>query len=100
MRGDTSRLLIDFQQLSENCLFFLTKTSRLWLGHLETKVEDKMYVLKGAAIPFISRSDLDVGLKLIGEAYIHVVMRGEAYDENTADQVICASCSKIKNQLL
>ncbi|KAI0144497.1 heterokaryon incompatibility protein-domain-containing protein [Xylariaceae sp. FL1272] len=48
------------------------------LGPMQTRPGDLIYVIYGANIPFILRPNDDTTLSLVGEAYVHGVMDGEA----------------------
>ena len=58
------------------------KTGRgyIGLGHLSVHVGDQIWVLPGARVPFVFRRLADGRYLLIGEAYIHGLMRGEAFE--------------------
>jgi hypothetical protein len=88
--GDASRFLIDVQ-ISESRVLFLTKNGRMGLGHGLTSVGDRIYVLKGAKVPFILRECEEKGrYKIVSEAYVHGIMRGEAFVEHDLrDITIC-----------
>jgi hypothetical protein len=56
---------------------FSTKTGRLGLGPSVLKEGDICCVLFGAPVPFILRR-VNSSFKIVGEAYIHGIMKGEA----------------------
>jgi hypothetical protein len=59
--------------------FFATSGGRIGLGPIDTKVGDSVCVLYGGPVPFIIREHSDDRLcYLIGEAYVHGLMAGEA----------------------
>ena len=88
--GDSSRFLSDVQQISEGRALFFTKTGRLGLSHKAIEVGDSVFLLKGAVIPFILRTvgEREGRYQLIGEAYTHGVMRGEAFVEAKLREVV------------
>jgi Heterokaryon incompatibility protein (HET) len=57
---------------------FLSKKGYLGLGSMELSMGDIIAVLSGAEVPFILRPDGSGLYKLIGEAYVHGIMNGEA----------------------
>ncbi|KAH7087852.1 heterokaryon incompatibility protein-domain-containing protein [Paraphoma chrysanthemicola] len=58
------------------------RTKSGWLCLLPARVEvgDKMVLLKGATVPFVIRQRSDGYWQLVGEAYVHGIMNGEAYE--------------------
>lgn len=67
--------------------FFISKEGYIRLGPIDIRVGDIICVLKGGSVPFILRrtgkspQETESGLiecKLIGEAYVHGLMYGEA----------------------
>ncbi|KAF9636440.1 Heterokaryon incompatibility [Lasiodiplodia theobromae] len=58
--------------------FFVTKKGYIGIGPACMQEGDKVCVLSGAIVPFILRSD-GAEHKLVGEAYVHGIMHGEAY---------------------
>lgn len=48
---------------------------------LAAKVGDKVVILEGGLTPFVLRSVQDEMYKLIGECYIHEIMKGELWEE-------------------
>ncbi|KAH6701962.1 hypothetical protein BKA61DRAFT_619977 [Leptodontidium sp. MPI-SDFR-AT-0119] len=47
----------------------------------ETQVGDQIFLLKGGSVPVVLRQKGD-NWEVIGEAYVHGVMRGELWDES------------------
>ncbi|KAF2464484.1 HET-domain-containing protein [Lindgomyces ingoldianus] len=97
MAGNATRFLFDLEIHAEGRVFFSTMAGRIGLGHLLTKVGDECWIIAGAATPFLLRpsgggckgQSTEVGYKMIGEAYLHGVMRGEAFKkEDLVDVVI------------
>ncbi|KAH8726434.1 hypothetical protein GQ44DRAFT_705619 [Phaeosphaeriaceae sp. PMI808] len=60
------------------------------LGYHDIRAGDLVVILRGGAIPFILRKDAN-GYHLIGNAYVHGIMQGEAVEEwrsrNTPEEV-------------
>ena len=64
----------------------------LGLGPRETEPGDLVFIILGADTPYIlRRSGQDQTLQLVGEAYIHGVMDGEAMDESPVIEEISIS---------
>jgi hypothetical protein len=68
---------------------FMTSQGHLGNGYLSIEAGDQIWVLVGASVPFVLRP-LDGGkYRLMGEAYVHGIMHGEAVsDSNTNTQTI------------
>jgi hypothetical protein len=75
--GDWTQYMIDSLRVCQNRRFFVTKKGYLGIGPATMKEGDVCCVLFGATVPFILRK-LDSQYLLVGECYIHGVMRGEA----------------------
>lgn len=76
-KGDWAQFMVDCNRVCANRRFFATKEGYFGLGPAGTRVDDVCCVLPGAKVPFVLRSDGDE-YKLIGECYVHGLMRGEA----------------------
>ena len=50
-------------------------------GGASIRSGDGVYVLEGAAVPFVLREEA-AGLRIVGECYVHGVMRGEVLDDD------------------
>jgi hypothetical protein len=72
------RYLQDMKNLAPRKTLFATRDGRLGLGPRITIEEDELWLFKGASMPFVLRADGDKRFKVIGLAYLHGVMRGEA----------------------
>ena len=57
---------------------FLTDGNYLGLGAQSTQVGDQVWLISGPSTPFILRPMQNGRYRLIGEAYVHGIMRGEA----------------------
>lgn len=70
----------------------LVTTARGYVGAvpISTKSGDSVFVLPGAPVPFILRARSDGKFTLVGEAYVHGIMQGEAFDSQplTAGEVV------------
>ena len=74
--------------MMENQTFFITKWGYIGIGPPDTCAGDQIWVFKGGNVPFVMR---DVGaerneqsqLTLVGDAYVHGIMDGEAMDNQS-----------------
>jgi len=66
----------------------LMRTSKDYLGlaPADTKEGDIIAILKGRRVPFVMRSR-GGPWELIGGCYLHGVMHGEAFDEDSCSEV-------------
>jgi hypothetical protein len=70
----------------------LASSCYLGIGPRETEQGDLVFILHGADTPYIlRRHSQDKTLRLIGEAYVHGVMDGEAMEGNPAIEAIALS---------
>ena len=77
--GDYERFVTDVKMVCQGRTFLFTERGRYGLGPMIASPGDLCCVLFGATVPFILRkTDREGHYKLIGEAYIHGIMRGEA----------------------
>lgn len=85
-QGDEERFWIDMSLSSEGRSFLITRKGRYGLGPWIAKPGDICCILLGANVPFILRNtDKASHYKLVGEAYIHDLMRGEALETREKD---------------
>jgi len=61
---------------------FRTPNNYLGMGPISSQVGDEIWVLKGSRVPFILRRKGTGQYQLIGEAYVHGIMHGEAVEGN------------------
>jgi hypothetical protein len=67
------------QRACTNRRFFATSGGRIGLGPIDIKIGDSVCVLYGGPVPFIIREHVDDRpCHLVGDAYIHGLMDGEA----------------------
>jgi hypothetical protein len=67
----------------------LTSTGYLGIGPNETQPGDVLVILLVAQVPYIlRRHSEDSTLRLVGEAYVHGLMNGEAMKESPATEII------------
>lgn len=75
-RGDERRYMTAIRAESTRC--FLTRDGRLGLGPRITAGGDQIWLPMGADTPFVLRPLHDGNFKILGQAYLHGVMHGEA----------------------
>jgi hypothetical protein len=68
-----------------NNAFFITKSGYLGIGPPGTQLGDQVWIFHGGKVPFVMRSATEYGdsyghdkLLLVGDAYVHGIMDGEA----------------------
>jgi hypothetical protein len=94
-RGDQEKFRLDMRLFCKGRSFLFTRKGYYALGPWITKPGDICCVFFGATVPFILRKvDEASHYKLIGEAYIHGLMRGEAVnpipkDEQQGEFILC-----------
>jgi hypothetical protein len=69
--------------LHTRCLF-MTAGGRLGLGAHSIAQYDEIWILPGASVPIVLRSDGQGGHTLVGEAFVFGIMHGEAVPETEA----------------
>ena len=79
--------------MMENQTFFITNTGYIGIGPPQVKPGDQVWVFKGGNVPFVMRKgkNQEAGaeqLTLIGDAYVHGVMYGEAVDKEPHVQTV------------
>ncbi|KAH7075909.1 heterokaryon incompatibility protein-domain-containing protein [Paraphoma chrysanthemicola] len=79
--------------MMENQTFFITKTGYIGIGPPQTRSGDKVWIFSGGNVPFVMRStDEDKEgcpqLELVGDAYVHGVMDGEAMEDEPNLQTV------------
>ncbi|KAF5845495.1 hypothetical protein GGP41_003071 [Bipolaris sorokiniana] len=75
-KGDNKRYTAAYLAESTRC--FLTRDGRLGLGPRITAGGDQIWLPMGADTPFVLRPLHDGNFKILGQAYLHGVMHGEA----------------------
>lgn len=84
--GDKSRLEVThkfagtFLWMCSARRVFSTEQGDLGIAHEGARVGDEVVVVPGAAVPFVVREVEDGAYALIGEAFVHGVMGGEALE--------------------
>ena len=57
---------------------FVTEKGYIGLGAQSVQKGDKVFVFPGGIVPFVLRTSIEGYYRLVGEAYVHGIMRGEA----------------------
>lgn len=79
----TQQRIIDFEARMEEVTagrrLFITQNGLLGIGpkSIDVKDKDEVWILRGASVPFILRPIGNGKFRVIGEAYVHGIMRGE-----------------------
>lgn len=76
--ADTKAYLFEMQRLAAGRRPFNTREGHLGIGPQDMMPSDFVHVLMGLNTPFVLRNRQDGVFQLIGEAYVHGVMDGEA----------------------
>ena len=58
--------------------FFVSSDRYMGLTPTGTQLEDRICVIRGCNVPFVVRPQVADGVYLVGECYVHGLMRGEA----------------------
>jgi hypothetical protein len=67
-----------------------TRSRRICLLPKKTEIGDCLVILEGGRVPVILRSGVDGTYTFIGEAYVHELMDGSAFDETKCEELhIC-----------
>ena len=67
--------------------FFVTNAGSFGIGPRPLRVDDEVWLLEGGRTPFILRKRADGQFCMVGEAYVHGIMYGEAMTPAVADRV-------------
>jgi hypothetical protein len=89
-----SMLENDIEEYTLGRRFFVTEKGYFGLAPKDAQVGDRIAILFGSDVPFIlrqskpleNRSGSKTSWKIIGEAYVNEIMRGEALDEMSRDK--------------
>ena len=77
-----------YMNISLRMRLFRTDNSLLGMGPRSTSEGDEAWVLQGARVPFVLRPNPDTGrYQLMGQAYVHGMMQGEALELDGASWV-------------
>ncbi|PVH76910.1 hypothetical protein DL98DRAFT_639610 [Cadophora sp. DSE1049] len=78
--GDAEQFMLDIQQSCQARSFVITEKGYVGLGPWISKPGDVYCLIPGSRVPFVLCQGGDVRFRLVGEAYLHGLMRGEVYD--------------------
>ncbi|KAK3936733.1 hypothetical protein QBC46DRAFT_394344 [Diplogelasinospora grovesii] len=85
-REDLIKIELARIEAIEQRRFFVTDKGFMALGPAQTQPGDRVVVVCGSHVPFVLRKDGDGdGYAVVGEAYVHGLMNGEALDEKMSD---------------
>lgn len=79
-KGDAEQFVLDIQQSCQARSFVITEKGYVGLGPWISKPGDVCCLIPGSRVPFVLRQDGDARFGLVGEAYLHGLMRGEIFD--------------------
>jgi len=71
---------------------FMASGNSLGKGPALTRVEDQVWLLHGARAPYVLRPLGDGEYEVVGEAYVHGIMQGEALKNK---KVVCRNITRI-----
>lgn len=69
---------VEIEVLQDNMRFMKTKRGHLGWAADNAKQGDKIFVLKGCSVPVLLRARPEGGYTVVGDAYVHWIMKGEA----------------------
>ncbi|KAK4185047.1 hypothetical protein QBC35DRAFT_465906 [Podospora australis] len=78
-----------FKDVKRGHRMFRTADNYLGLGPVSTEEGDQIWILSGAPVPFVLRQVNEGRYRVIGEAYVHGIMHGEAVQEGSTSNSIC-----------
>lgn len=76
--------------ISNNRCLFKTKTGYLGVGPSLSREGDRVVLAKGGMVPLVLRAvdNTKVKWELVGDAYIHGIMRGEIFDKTKCERTL------------
>ncbi|KAK2615941.1 hypothetical protein N8I77_002662 [Diaporthe amygdali] len=81
----TSHEFSRLQSFSKTRRIFRTKNGYLGNGPRFARRGDQVWALAGSKVPFILRPHDNEAFLLVGDAYVHGLMHGEAFENNDSD---------------
>jgi hypothetical protein len=62
-------------------------SKQVYIGLMQNfaQLGDVVFIMSGVSVPFIVCEDDDEKFQLVGEAYIHGIMEGEAFQDGPGD---------------
>lgn len=85
MEGDVYLYAISFVYITGSRRLFTTKKGYVGLGAKSVQIGDKVFVFPGGLVPFVLRGPIEGFYRLVGEAYVHGMMRGEALKDPSCE---------------
>lgn len=76
--GDPHLYATSFVYIAGLRRLFVTEKGYVGLGADSVQTGDKVFVFPGGLVPFVLRTSIEGSYRLVGEAYVHGIMRGEA----------------------
>ena len=81
-----------FYEVCKGRTFFVTENGMVAIGPSRTQAGDFLVVFRGARTPFVARRDQAVTTgpsryRLVGEAFVHQYMDGEAFESEADTEV-------------
>lgn len=76
--GDPHLYATSFVYITGLRRLFVTEKGYVGLGAASVQPGDKVFVFPGGLVPFVLRTSAEGCYRLVGEAYVHGIMRGEA----------------------
>ena len=83
MAGDVYLYATSFVYIAALRRLFVTKKGYVGLSAKSIQTGDKVFVFPGGFVPFVLRASVEGYYRLVGEAYVHGIMRGEALKDPT-----------------
>ena len=77
----------DFEQYALGRRMFGTTKGCLGIGPQRLREGDVVAILKGLEVPLVLRERQDKRYEVVGEAYVHGIMDGEAFDEGKCERI-------------
>jgi hypothetical protein len=81
IHGACVHWLIESESSMLQRAMFRTSSHHLGLGPSTAETGDKIFLLSGSKVPLVLRQ-YGARWRVVGEAYVHGIMYGEAYDES------------------
>ena len=81
MAGDPDLYAASFVYITGLRRLFVTEKGHVGLGAKSIQTGDKVFLFPGGLVPFVLRTSMEGYFRLVGEAYVHGIMRGEALDD-------------------
>ncbi|KAM0467619.1 hypothetical protein ACHAP7_011745 [Fusarium lateritium] len=77
-----------FTQYSAGRRVFLTDEGHLGMSCLPATEEDSVWVISSCPVPLVLTHRVDGSYQLVGDCYVHGIMRGEAVEDNKWEDII------------